>query len=250
MKMRVPHELELSSMWPCEELSQQRIRKPIPLWWRAAPKVTWPGKVWLKACMLVTLPYLWVSTNAGFPYNDIMHKWQTHAHCYYFSISHLLIPLIFFSPNLKNGQTSSWGVHSQAFNFLHELCNYFKKKTNSIFTMCQGKQSTVAVLFPTQAHYYETVKGPDSKARLKGVSALPRERLIHPHRAHSVSRNPGVVSGSLHADGEAPSMEGWAAVCTAAAQGPVGRAAVEKPHHALMSAAICTHRHGRSQGKR
>lgn len=49
----------------------------------------------------------------------------------------------------------------------------------------------MAVLFATEAHYCGTVKGPDSKAGLEGVSALPRERLIHPHRACSVSRNPG-----------------------------------------------------------
>lgn len=142
--------------------------------------------------MPVTLPYLWVSTNAGFPYNDIMHKWQTHAHCYYFSISHLPIPYPLFSFPLilkMDRLPPEVFTHRHLTSFMS--CATTSKRKQIPYSQCVRGSSPQWLLFPTQAYYYGTVKGPDSKATLKGVSALPREKLIHPHRACSVSRNPG-----------------------------------------------------------
>lgn len=167
MQMRIPHELELSSTWPCENLSQQETRKPIPLWYGGQP----PKSHDLErsdskpACLshysTSLFPQMQAShimilcTNGRLTLIAIIFQFLTYPY-----------PLFSFPLILKMDRLPpEVFTHRHLTSFMSCATTSKRKQINSIFTRCQGKkQSTVAVLFPTQAHYYGTVKGPDSKA--------------------------------------------------------------------------------------
>lgn len=117
----------------------------------------------------------------------MMHKWETGSSC---SLSSFNVsptpPPVSFPPTLKMSRLlSEMFAHRHLTSFASYTTTSKRKKLNSTFAKGLGKQCIVAVLFPTQAHYYGTVNETDSTTPGRCGGALAGENDAAPQGTQS-----------------------------------------------------------------
>lgn len=116
-----------------------------------------------------------------------------------------------------DGLPSEIFSHGRLISFVSYATTSKRKQINSTFAKCLGKQSTSTLLWK-------------SKGAPWGENDSPHRAQSRPARQEPPAVP--VVSGSLPGWREAASREGQAEVGTTVAEGPAGRAAVDKQCHA------------------